>query len=596
MNGVRFKNRRINIWNSATIGIEVADGVKVVDFNDAEPNVELRSVKKQFPSVETLIIGKSTSTLEISNFMFPNVKEVISENNQDFKSGNVLIKHGYDGFKLLNTFCKQADEVIDLQDVISISNYAFEGCLSKNIINVKLQCIEQYAFHGYPYMSSVEYVNGANCVGDICLSIDEDADVVEIPKNITSVVINEDFSGNTKVKCNKLVIYNAKALESCSYVTGLSCDTICIAYDGYIDTNRLNIMESKRFEVTGKNNRYTTRDGFLYDYSGKMLLLCPKLRGGKITIPDRTRYIAGIAFRYNPNITELVLPDSLAFIGEQAFSECGALSSIDFGKGLSQIGDSTRNKFVFSGCYELKKLHIPSNIKSIGSGAFSSCRSLQEIIFDEGVEMIDESAFSWCESAKTITLPESLRCTYKNAFSRADKIIVKDYLPDGLFEAAFVADTPSENNMYDIVEITDGEYKLFLPRCLGRNAISDYTHDFYLARFSDIASKDSYENKILSYISLVPLKQNLSILLYEYNHDKALGAYLRRAASSIMNRLISNDDDERLVGFLRLGLTSANTLGKFQKNMNHEKMPLSSAYILNEINKTSSKKSNTFRI
>lgn len=63
-----------------------------------------------------------------------------------------------------------------------------------------------------------------------------------------------------------------------------------------------------------------------------------------------------------------------------------------------------------------------------------------------------------------------------------------------------------------------------------------------------------------------------------------------------MNRLISNDDDERLVGFLRLGLTSANTLGKFQKNMNHEKMPLSSAYILNEINKTSSKKSNTFRI
>lgn len=146
MNGVRFKNRRINIWNSATIGIEVADGVKVVDFNDAEPNVELRSVKKQFPSVETLIIGKSTSTLEISNFMFPNVKEVISENNQDFKSGNVLIKHGYDGFKLLNTFCKQTDEVIDLQDVISVSNYAFEGCLSKNIINFKLQYAEQYAF------------------------------------------------------------------------------------------------------------------------------------------------------------------------------------------------------------------------------------------------------------------------------------------------------------------------------------------------------------------------------------------------------------------------------------------------------------------
>lgn len=595
MDGVRFKTRRINIWNSATIDIEVDDGVKVVDFSKAESSIELRSVKKQFPSVETLIVGKSTSILEISNFMFPNVKEVISDDNQNFKSGNVLIKHDYSGFKLLNTFCKQADEVIDLQDVISISNYAFEGCLSKNIINIKLQYTEQYAFHGYPYMASVEYVSGAYCVGNICLSIDEDADVVEIPKNVESVVISEDFSGSIKIKCNKLIINSAKSLESCSYVTGLSCDTICIAYDGYIDTNRLNIMESKCFEVAG-NNRYATRDGFLYDYSGKMLILCPKLRGGKIAIPDKTRYIAKIAFRNNLNITELILPDSLTFIGEQAFSGCKALSSIDFGKGLSQIGDSARNKFVFSDCHELKKLHIPSNIKSIGSSAFSNCSSLQEIIFDEGVEMIDESAFSWCESAKTIAFPESLRYMYQNAFSKANKIITKDYLPDGLFNAAFVADTPSENNMYDIVEITDGKYKLFLPRYLGRNAIDDYAHDFYLARFSDIASKDSYENKILNYISLIPLRQNLSILLYGYNHDKDLGTYLRRAASSIIQRFVNNDDDERLVEFLRFGLTSANTLGKFQKNMNPEKMPLSSAYILNEINKAGSKKSNTFRI
>ena len=92
------------------------------------------------------------------------------------------------------------------------------------------------------------------------------------------------------------------------------------------------------------------------------------------------------------------------------------------------------------------------------------------------------------------------------------------------------------------------------------------------------------------------MRQNLSILLYGYNHDKDLGTYLRRAASSIIQRFVNNDDDERLVEFLRFGLTSANTLGKFQKNMNPEKMPLSSAYILNEINKAGSKKANTFRI
>lgn len=46
MDGVRFKTRRINIWNSATIDIEVDDGVKVVDFGKAESSIELRSVKK----------------------------------------------------------------------------------------------------------------------------------------------------------------------------------------------------------------------------------------------------------------------------------------------------------------------------------------------------------------------------------------------------------------------------------------------------------------------------------------------------------------------------------------------------------------------
>ena len=81
MDGVRFKTRRINIWNSATIDIEVDDGVKVVDFSKAENTVELRSVKKQFPSVETLIIGKSTSILEISNFIYKSTENPIRRNN-----------------------------------------------------------------------------------------------------------------------------------------------------------------------------------------------------------------------------------------------------------------------------------------------------------------------------------------------------------------------------------------------------------------------------------------------------------------------------------------------------------------------------------
>lgn len=54
MDGVRFKTRRINIWNSATIDIEVDDGVKVVDFSKAENTVELRNVKNSFRALKLL--------------------------------------------------------------------------------------------------------------------------------------------------------------------------------------------------------------------------------------------------------------------------------------------------------------------------------------------------------------------------------------------------------------------------------------------------------------------------------------------------------------------------------------------------------------
>ena len=57
-------------------------------------------------------------------------------------------------YKLLNTFCKKPGEEIDLKDVSSIEDYAFEGCMSTNVINTDdITTLSRKSFAGSAYIS-----------------------------------------------------------------------------------------------------------------------------------------------------------------------------------------------------------------------------------------------------------------------------------------------------------------------------------------------------------------------------------------------------------------------------------------------------------
>ena len=63
--------------------IDIEKGVDTVVFT-APPSIwyvdiKLSKVKKQFPDVTTLIIENKIQHIEISNFLFPNIKNVITD-------------------------------------------------------------------------------------------------------------------------------------------------------------------------------------------------------------------------------------------------------------------------------------------------------------------------------------------------------------------------------------------------------------------------------------------------------------------------------------------------------------------------------------
>ena len=117
------------------------------------------------------------------------------------------------------------------------------------------------------------------------------------------------------------------------------------------------------------------------------------------------------AFSECGGLTSINIPGSVTSIGDSAFSLCGSLTSINIPDGVTSIGD-----YAFFFCKSLTSINIPDGVTSIGDSAFSSCERLTSINIPYGVTSIGEGAFSSCKSLTSITIPDSVRSLGNHAF------------------------------------------------------------------------------------------------------------------------------------------------------------------------------------
>lgn len=103
-------------------------------------------------------------------------------------------------------------------------------------------------------------------------------------------------------------------------------------------------------------------------------------------------------------ITKIILPETLQYIGEYAFSGMQALKEISIPKGVREI-----SKYAFETCISLKQITIPGTVKKIGKHAFSYCRKLEKVCICEGVFEIDECVFWDCDNLQEVRLPKSVQ-------------------------------------------------------------------------------------------------------------------------------------------------------------------------------------------
>lgn len=116
------------------------------------------------------------------------------------------------------------------------------------------------------------------------------------------------------------------------------------------------------------------------------------------------------AFAGFTGITDLVIPDSVKVIGDNAFYGCTA-KTLTLPKNLTSLGNGA-----FAGCNVIESVTLPDTITEIPDNAFRKCDHIREVRFGSNVTSVGEYAFYDCTSLEKLTLPSTLTTIGDMAF------------------------------------------------------------------------------------------------------------------------------------------------------------------------------------
>ncbi len=166
--------------------------------------------------------------------------------------------------------------------------------------------------------------------------------------------------------------------------------------------------------------------------------------------------LAHCLFLKGEEVKELVIPEGVTTIGNDAFHDASGLTSVVIPSTVTQIGSEA-----FAGCSEIKTLSMASGVKVIGSRAFAGCRNLTGVTVPEGTERLGDGAFYHCGKLADIHLPQSLLSVGNFAFEGCDSlttIVIPDQVTElggrAFYECGKLASVKLSDNITEIGDLT----------------------------------------------------------------------------------------------------------------------------------------------
>lgn len=120
----------------------------------------------------------------------------------------------------------------------------------------------------------------------------------------------------------------------------------------------------------------------------------------ELVLPEGVTELEENALYYCTSLKKLTLPESLTKLGDKCFSWCGALTEVTLPKGITELP-----AYCFNQCTSLQTLTVKGTLNAVGVRAFSGCTSLQNAPFTQTLHSVGDYAFRGCTLLESLTLP-----------------------------------------------------------------------------------------------------------------------------------------------------------------------------------------------
>ena len=444
----------------------------------------------KFPALEEVVFGKSITSINAKIFSdSTNLSSITVEaGNAKYTVDSLCLLDGTTvvlgalGFTLPNNVTAIGDyafagragiETITLHEgIVSVGNNAFYGCgvLKVDTFPISLTTIGDYAFYGCNGLTVIN-LPGVTSIGEYAFAHCGEVTEITLPYAMLSVIASESSIGNNAFYgCNKVTVasipvFAIKFMPSClttlNIIAGEALEASSIVGFNKLQTLNIgatvneisplvfvadggenNFASSLTYIIISEENETFTTDGkcIVTKVGGKLIL------GSNVTemiIPEYVTEIVENAFIGCNKITSVNVPASVTSINPLAFVGCTAIENIVVAKEntvyysennaiLKKDNDvvtlvvgckttvipenvSTIGDYAFYGVIGLTEINIPGSVVTVGDYAFANT-GIVEIRLHVSVVTVGAGAFEGCSSLnKVIVLENSALETIKSS-------------------------------------------------------------------------------------------------------------------------------------------------------------------------------------
>ena len=407
-------------------------------------------------SLTDIIIPDSVTT--ISDYIFYGCSSLtsinVSESNLNYSSQNGIL-FNKDKTSLIAYPGNKSGALYTIPNSVTyIYDYAFNACNSLTSISIpnSITKISGCAFYGCNNLTSINVSENHKSYSsqDGVVFNKDKTKLILCPVGKTTYVIPSSVTSieNGAFACcsiasitipNSVTNIGYLAFSDCKYLTSVIIPD-SVTYIGGFAFNGCNNLDSvtigkgitygidsyafygcenlSSINVSDSNATLLSYEGVLFSKDKKMLYLYPRGKTGAYEIPDGVTSIGNQAFSDCGRISSIIIPNSVTTINSYAFCNCSMLNSVTIGNKVTDIGYRA-----FEGCCNLVSVTIPNSVTNIGSEAFEKCEVLSDIYYSGTEEAWNDISIS--EYGNDYLLNATIHYNYNTPYTTTT-VSVKD--------------------------------------------------------------------------------------------------------------------------------------------------------------------------